>query len=82
MSLPVNTFSLINEMRRTISDIDRQIVTAKRDILSQLPAHIEPSIDTPYKAKHADGKFVLTDLLVAKAGLLAAIANLQAGAGR
>jgi hypothetical protein len=82
MALPINTASLVNEMRATLVAIDKQIVAAKRDILNQVPVHIEPVDEVVYRAKHANGQFILTDLLVAKAGLLAAIANLQAPSKR
>jgi hypothetical protein len=78
VSLPINPASLINEMRGTLAAIDKQIVAAKRAVLNQLPVHVEPHPDAVYNAMYPDGKHILTDLLVAKAGLLAAIANLQA----
>jgi hypothetical protein len=78
MALPINTASLINEMRSTLVEIDKQIVAIKRDILNHLPVHEEPDPNVVYRYKDKFGRFVLTDLLMAKANLLAGIANLQA----
>ena len=77
MSLPINTSSLVMELRSTLTEIDRQIEAAKRSIRQSLPVQIEPSEAMYYGAKYPDGKFILADLLVAKSQCLSAIANLK-----
>lgn len=78
MSLPINTSSLVDELRSTLVDINKQIEAAKRDVAIQQPVHESPIPDLVYRMKNRDGTYVLTPLLVARANCLAAIANLQA----
>lgn len=82
MALPINTASLLNELRRNMIEIDKQIVAIKRDVANQVPVHIEPDPDLAYRMKNKDGTFVLAPLLIAKSQCLSAIASLQAGERR
>lgn len=79
MPLPINTTDLVNQMRATLTQIDKQIETIRSDAyLGYRPIEAEPPADLVYRMKNRDGTYVLTDLLAAKAQCLAAIANLQA----
>lgn len=79
MSLPINTSSLVDELRSTLVEINKQIDAAKRDSYFEYrPINEEPPADLVYRMKNRDGSYVLTPLLVARANCLAAIANLQA----
>lgn len=82
MPLPINTDSLVNEMRATLFEIEKQIAAAKRDVLNHLPVHQEPDPNEVYKWKDNTGRFLLTDLLVAKAQILSSLATLQASAAK
>jgi hypothetical protein len=83
MSLPINTSSIVDALRATLADIDKQIAAAKRDAqIEYRPIHEEPPTDWVYRMKYRDGSYVLTPLLVARANCLAAIANLQAAQTR
>lgn len=73
-----NPTPLINELRSTLVLIDKQIAAIKRDVAAAYPVHIQPSDDAVFRYKNADGTYVLSPLLLAKANCLAAIANLQA----
>lgn len=78
MSLPISTSSLVDELRNTLVDINKQIEAAKRDCyFDYRPFPEEPPPDLVYRMKNRDGTYVLTPLLVARANCLAAIANLQ-----
>lgn len=77
MPLPINTASLVQEMRAEIVQIDHQIQAIKEDCRNQSESgHL--TAESLYHVKYTNGHHVLTDLIVARAGLLAAIANLQA----
>lgn len=70
MALPVHNGTLVAALRSTITDIDLQIST------------IVENHEDPYLQRYTDGKYVLAELLVAKAQCLAAIANLQASGAK
>lgn len=77
MPLPINTSSLVDEMRQNLAEINAQIQTIKDGIHDKMERN-QIFVETAYQAVYADGHYMLADLLVAKASLLAAIANLQA----
>lgn len=77
MSLPVNTASLISEMRSSLVEVNAQIQSIKDGVRDEMERG-RVFVENVYQAKYADGHFMLTDLLVARANLLAGIANLQA----
>lgn len=77
MSLPVNTASLVSEMRATLAEINAQIQVIREETQDAINRGVYEAT-SPYQIKHTDGHYILTDLLVARANLLAGIANLQA----
>lgn len=79
MALPINTTSLFDELRRHLIEIDKQIEAIKTDVRHSQPVHQAPDENLVYRTKTRDGKHVLTDLLSAKASVLAAITSLQTG---
>lgn len=76
--LSISNGSLVDELRKTLTEINAQIDAAKQDVEKQsalLPLAEQVPV---YKWKYTNGTYVLTDLLAAKATCLAAIASLQA----
>ena len=80
MPLPINTTSLVNELRVALGEIDMQIKHIKNDIAREYPEDQQPKINVWYWTYRPDGKPVLEELLIARANLLSSIANLQASA--
>lgn len=79
MPMPVNTSSLLNELRSTLHHINAQIEAVHDDFNASQEAGVnyQPEV-TIYQLKNSDGNHVLTPLLLAKANCLNAIATLQA----
>jgi hypothetical protein len=77
MSLPINTASLISEMRASLAEVNAQIQTIKEETQDAINRNVYEA-NSVYQIKYTDGHYILTDLLVARANLLAGIANLQA----
>lgn len=82
MALPVNTTSLVNELRSSLNEIDLQIKHIKNDIAQSYPEEQHIKLNVWYWTYGSNGKPVLHDLLVARANILAAIANLQASGAK
>lgn len=82
MPLPINNASLVGELRTSLSEIDLQIKHVKNDIARQYPEEEREKINVWYWTYDTSGKPVLHDLLIARAYLLSAIANLQAAQKR
>lgn len=77
MALPINTTSLLNELRSTLARINMQIEAAEEDFKSaQAKGVFLPDV-TIYQLKNNDGSHILTSLLQAKSNCLLAISNLQ-----
>jgi hypothetical protein len=82
MSLPVNNTALVNELRTTLAQIEKQIEAIQKDRWMRMPVHIKPSEDGIYRIQDKNGGYLMTPLLAAKAQCLSAIAALQAPQGR
>ncbi len=70
--------SLLNELQRTLQDIDMQIKHIKNDIKNEYPEEQREKINVWFWTRYPDGKYVLADLLVARADCLSAMARLRA----
>jgi len=70
--------SLLNELQRTLQDIDMQIKHIKNDIKNEYPEEQREKINVWFWTRYPDGKDVLADLLVARADCLSAMARLRA----
>lgn len=69
--------SLLNELQRTLHDIDMQIKHIKNDIKNEYPEEQREKINVWFWTRYPDGKYVLADLLVARADTLSAMARLR-----
>lgn len=78
MPLPINTSSLVDEMRQNLAEINAQIQVIREDAQDAINRNQHPGANNPYELKYTNGHYILTDLLVARSSLLAGIANLQA----
>lgn len=78
--LSISTGVVIDELRVTLVQIDKQIKHIKDDVMATWfpPGHVVPDPEFVYTLKYGNGHYLLTDLLVARAQTLSAIANLQA----
>ncbi|HMT68962.1 MAG TPA: hypothetical protein PKD16_02305 [Saprospiraceae bacterium] len=74
--------SLLNELQRTLQDIDMQIKHIKNDIKNEYPEEQREKINVWFWTRYPDGLVcrycVLADLLVARADCLSAMARLRA----
>lgn len=70
-----NKQALYDVLNSNLVEIDRQIEAVKAQAERQMHNYLHDM--TVYSMMHSDGKFMLTDLLVAKANTLAAMANLK-----
>ena len=77
MSLPVNTQSLMSELRKTLAQVDKQIDTVKAEFEADKAAGRYLPEATVYNIKTKDGHHILVPLLCAKSDCLLAISNLQ-----
>lgn len=73
-----NMGGLYDQLRTSLSEIDMQIKHVKNDIARQYPEEEREKINVWYWTYRGDGKPVLEDLLIARANLLSAMANLKA----
>lgn len=78
MPMPVNSSSLLNELRSALSQINTQIETVKAHFLADREKGIFLPGTTVFDIKDSSGGYILTPLLLAKANCLNAIATLQA----
>lgn len=74
-----STQALYDELRSTLAAIEQQISAVNKRIEIELEAGFYTEGSTVYDIRNRDGGFVLTDLLVAKSNVLAAMAQLKAG---
>jgi hypothetical protein len=71
------TQALYDELRATLSEIDKQIEVIKTTT-RQFPYDVEPvDADQIYKWRNTDGKPVLSDMLLARANTLSGMAALK-----
>jgi hypothetical protein len=68
--------TLYDSLQFTMMEVDRQIKAVKDDCEAGDNAFGVQK--DPYKLKYKDGKYVLTDLIVSRANLISAMANLKA----
>lgn len=71
------TESLYDELRRTFTVIEKQIEATTRDVERQI-ARLPHSDATIYDWKYGNGQFVLAELLIARAKVISAMAELKA----
>lgn len=72
-----NLNHMMSELRQSLSEIELQIKNIKNDIKLEYPHEYRERINVWYWTRRPDGRYILEDLLVAKANLLASIANLE-----
>ena len=75
--------SLLNELQRTLQDIDMQIRLVHHRVQrvldkNEYPEEQREKINVWFWTRYPDGKYVLADLLVARADCLSAMARLRA----
>lgn len=73
-----NVGTLYDQLRSNLTEIELQIKHIKNDIARQYPEDQQPKINVWYWTYRPDGKPVLEDLLIAKANVVSAMANLKA----
>lgn len=69
--------TLYDEVNRALIEIDLQIKHVKNDIKREYPEDQQEKINVWYWTRNPDGTYVLADLLVARARLLSAMAELR-----
>lgn len=70
--------SLYDMLKDTLVGINSQLAATVEDLEKKIADLPYPDEVTVYRIKNHDGRFVLTDLLVAKANVLQAMAALKA----
>lgn len=78
MNLPINMTSLGNEMRASLTEIDRLLAAQKRSLESHLVTMPAEDRKTIYDLVDGSGQSPMAALVIAKANLLSAMANSQA----
>ena len=72
------TQALYDQLRASLAEIEMQISHVKNDIKNEYPEAMRDKINVWYWTLRPDGRYVLEDLLVAKAQITVAMANLKA----
>lgn len=72
-----NLTTLYDELNRTLLDIDTQIKHIKNDLKNDYPEEQREKINVWFWTRYPDGKYVLADLLVARADCLSAMARIR-----
>lgn len=72
-----NAQALYDALNAHQLEINRQIDAVKRYAAMQFPVNQQPHPDVIYRLQDKDGRFLLADLLAAKAQLLSAMAALK-----
>lgn len=73
-----NLAGIYDQLRVSLSEIDMQIKHVKNDIQRDYPEVDKDKLNVWYWLRKPNGDYVLADLLVARAGILSAMANLKA----
>ena len=69
---------LYSMLNKHLAEIDKQIAAETEDAEKQIAVLPYPALVTVYQMKHADGSYILTDLMAAKAQVLSGMAALKA----
>lgn len=75
--MKTNLNHMMTELRQSLSEIEMQIKHVKNDMKNEYPNEMRERINVWYWTRRPDGRYILEDLLVAKAHLLSSIANLE-----
>lgn len=70
--------ALYTALHESLVQIDKQIDAMERRARSQWPVHLPWEEKYLYGQYYADGKFMVADLVAARANVVAAMANLKA----
>ena len=69
--------ALYDALRLHLVAIDKQIDAITRGVLNTLPVNVKPDDDMVIAHRLSNGKYVLEDMLAAKAQILSAMASLK-----
>lgn len=70
--------ALYDMLRKSLVELDKQIEAVKTEAEKQIAVLPYPDLVDVYQIQDRNGKFILTDLIVAKLNCLASMSNLKA----